>query len=340
MPSPDEITITGQGVKESITFDHAIVATGVRPQKLFDLPADIALTGESIFELEKLPASILIVGGGYIGCEFASALSRFGVSVTVVELMDRLLPMEDGDVSTTLTREFKKQKIAIYTGKAIESIQESGAGVSAKLVDGKEITAEKALISIGRDFDTSALCLDKAGVATGKRGEVMTDEKMKTSSSKIFAVGDVAGKGALAYTAYREGTFVADFIAGRADSMSETVVPNIVFTIPEIGSVGVTEEEATGEVRVGKFQFRALARAHTTGEIAGFVKVIADKESGLILGAHIIGARATDIIHIASVAISQKMTAKAFGDLLFGHPTFSEGMLEAVHDLHNLSIHK
>ena len=338
--SPDEITVTGQGATNSITFDHAIIATGVRPLKLFDLPDDLALTGETIFQLDKLPASILIVGGGYIGCEFASALTRLGVSVIVVELLDRLLPMEDGEISSTLTREFKKQKIAIYTGTAIDSLKKGGDGVLAKLADGRELTAEKTLVSIGRSFDTSMLNLEEAGVVTGKRGEVLTDEKMRTSSSKIFAVGDIAGKGALAYTAYREGVFVADFLAGRSDSMSETVVPNIVFTIPEIGTVGVTEEEATGDISVGKFQFRALARAHTTGEIAGFVKVIADKKSDLILGVHIIGARATDIVHTASLAISQKMTAKAFGDVLFGHPTFAEALSEAAHDVYGYSIHK
>lgn len=338
--SQEEIAVKTEGGVENIKFDHAVIAIGVRPAKLFDLPDELALTNETIFQLESLPESILIIGGGYIGCEFASALSRFGVAVTVVELMDRLLPMEDNEVSATLTREFKKQKIAIHTGISVVKMEADGDSVVAKLADGTELSAEKTLVSIGRIFDTSSLGLDKAAVVTGEKGEIVTDDQMRTANQKIFAIGDIAGKNALAYTAYKEGAFVADHIAGKSDALNKTVVPNVVFTIPEIGSVGITTEDADDDVLVGKFHFRALARAHTTGEIAGFVKVLADKKSDILLGVHIIGPRATDLIHIASLAVSQNMTAKAFGELLFGHPTFAESMLEAVYDAHGLSLHQ
>lgn len=323
-----------------VGFGKAVIATGTQPSNLFGAGPDPVLDSSSIFEMETLPASIIIVGAGAIGCEFASALSRFGVKVTILELMPRCLPIEDAEISSTLAREFKKRKIQVETGVRIVKLERSGDGVTATLEDGRTFTADKALVSTGRRFPTQSLGLDTADVKTGPRGEIITDGLMRTSAPNIFAVGDVAGKYLLAYTAYAEGRHVADVIAEKTIEPLCMTVPGAVFTIPEIGSVGVTEDKAPAGFKKGVFHFRSLARAHAAGEIAGFAKVIADGTTDKLLGVHIIGPRATDMIHIASVAMSAGMTARDFGRLVFCHPTFAEAIVEAVHDVHGESIHK
>lgn len=334
---PSTAVVDGAG---EMAFTNAVIATGTRPASLFGAGPDPILDSSSIFQMETLPSSIIIVGAGAIGCEFASALSRFGVKVTVLELLPRILPMEDGEVSATLAREFKKRKIQVETGARIVKLERSGAGVTAALEDGRTFTADKALVSTGRRFPTGSLGLENAGVKTGSRGEIVTDGLMRTSAPNIYAVGDVAGKYLLAYTAYAEGRRSADAIAGKTAEPLSMTVPSAVFTIPEIGSVGVTEEKAPAGFKKGVFQFRSLARAHSAGEIAGFVKIIADGGTDKLIGVHIIGPRATDMIHTASVAVSAGMTARDFGRLVFCHPTFAEAMVEAVHDVHGESIHK
>lgn len=335
--SPSTAVVDGG---REIAFANAVIATGTQPSPLFGAGPDPILDSSSIFQMETLASSIIIVGAGAIGCEFASALSRFGVRVTILELLPRILPVEDAEISSTLAREFKKRKIAVDTGVRIVKLERAGDGVTATLEDGRTFTADKALVSTGRRFPTESLGLDNAGVKTGPRGEVVTDGLMRTSAPNVFAVGDVAGKYLLAYTAYAEGRHVADVIAGKTDKELCMTVPSAVFTIPEIGSVGVTEEKAPAGFKKGIFHFRSLARAHAAGEIAGFVKVIADGTTDKLLGVHIIGPRATDMIHTASVAISAGMTTRDFGQLLFCHPTFAEAMVEAVHDVHGESLHK
>lgn len=338
--SPATAAVDGADGPMEISFGKAVIATGTQPLNFFGAGPDPVLDSSSIFEMETLPASIIIVGAGAIGCEFASALSRFGVKVAILELMPRILPVEDAEISSTLAREFKKRKIAVETGVRIVKLERSGDGVIATLEDGRTFTADKALVSTGRRFPTDSLALDYAGVKTGPRGEIVTDGLMRTSAPNIFAVGDVAGKYLLAYTAYAEGRHVADVIAGKTAEPLSMTVPSAVFTTPEIGSVGVTEDKAPDGIKKGVFHFRSLARAHAAGEIAGLAKVIADGTTDKLLGVHIIGPRATDMIHIASVAISAGMTARDFGRLVFCHPTFSEAIVEAVHDVHGESLHK
>ncbi|MBI4667278.1 MAG: dihydrolipoyl dehydrogenase [Nitrospinae bacterium] len=338
--APGEISVETAEGPRALGYRYAVIATGSAPARLFNLSENAALTSDTIFNLSAPPKSLLIVGGGAIGCEFAGAMSRFGVEVTVVELLPRLLPTEDFEVSATLEREFKKRKIKVVTGTRIEEIAEADGGVTATLAGGVRLSAEKVLISVGRRFVTEGLGLENVGVTLGARGEIDTDGQMRTSARNIFAVGDVAGKHLLAYTAYAEGRRVAEIIGGVDSPASNTPVPNTIFTIPEIGSVGVTEGSAPEGYVKGTFMFRALARAHAAGEIAGFVKVVSDGASGRILGVHIIGPRATDLIHIAAVAMAAQMTVKQLGEVIFSHPTFSEALLEAVHDTHGASIHK
>lgn len=338
--APNTITVEkGDSLKE-INFKHGVIATGSRPSRLFDLDPPLLLDSSSVFNLDDAPGSIIIVGAGAIGSEFASVFTRFGTEVTLIELEPQILPTEDGQIASTLERELKKAKVKIITGAQIESLEPNGKGVIARLKDGREFLADMALSCVGRNYVTDNLGLRLAGVNVGDRKEVVTDKKMRTSAPNIFAVGDVAGKNMLAYTAYKEGELVAEIISGKDIEPKEMVIPNAIFTIPEIGSVGLTQENAPASARIGSFMFRALARAHGSGEIAGFVKVIADADTDRLLGVHIIGPRATDLIHTASVAISQKMTAAGLGDLLFAHPTFSEAISEAAQDVHKKSLHK
>ncbi len=339
--SPNQINVAGPDGVVELTFDNAIIATGSRSVRLFDVDSPHIITSESLFTLNSLPKSLLIVGAGAIGCELAGFMVRMGVGVTMVEMMPGILPMEDHDISATMEREFKKLKVKIIKGARITAFDPAAKDISATLDNGDTITADKMLVSVGREYATDGLGLESAGVEVNGKGAIMTDENMKTSVSGIYAVGDVAGRNMLAYTAYREGAFAADRCAGRKDvELEETAVPSVVFTIPEIGSVGLTEEKAPDNARVGIFMFRGLARAHATGEITGFVKIIADHDSDRLLGAHIIGPRATDMIHILSIALSTGMTARQVGSLLFAHPTFAEAIVEAVHDIHGESLHK
>ncbi len=338
--SQNRISVVNGSKEIFVNFKHAIIATGTAPAKLFDLPAEVAVTSKSVFELERAPDSLLIVGAGAIGCEFAGVFARLGVKVTMLELMPRILPTEDGEISALMEREFKKLKIKVVTGARIESMTANGGGVTATLDNGETYTADKTLVSIGRSFPTGSLGLDSAGVKVGEKGEIQTDDYMRTTAPGIYAVGDVAGKSLLAYTACRESAMAVDTIVSKPVSLEKPVVPSAIFTIPEIASVGLTQEQAPASAKVGTFMFRALARAHSTGEINGIVKVIADADSDLLLGAHIIGPRATDMIPIATLALTMKMTAKQLGALLFAHPTFAEAILEAVDDIHGQALHK
>lgn len=335
--SPNTIAVDGVG---EIGFKNALIATGSEPIRIFDLDPGVLLDNTNFFDLQSAPKSLLIIGAGAIGCEMAGVFSRLGAAVTLVEMTPSILPMEDSEVADTLAREFRKRKINVITGVKVESLVKTDDGAVATLSNGTTITAEKVLVSAGRRFATSSLGLEKAGVKTGARGEILTDGHCRTSAQNIFAAGDVAGKYLLAYTAGSEGIKVAETIAGKNHALVEHIVPSVVFTIPEIGSVGVTERAAPECYKKGAFLFRALARAHAAGEIAGFVKIIADGATDKILGVHIIGPRATDMIHVASVAIAAGMTAERFGSLMFAHPTFAEALMEAAHDVHGASVHK
>ncbi|MDH5636925.1 MAG: dihydrolipoyl dehydrogenase [Nitrospinota bacterium] len=334
--APDRITAAGR----EIAFKHALIATGTAPARLFGLSADQALDTNSIFDMDEPPASMIIIGAGVVGCEFACVFARLGVRVTMLEMMPSILPRMDGEVARLMERELKKLKVEVITGANIKGVEAKPTEATAVLENGAEVVAEKVFLSVGRSFPTGALGLEKAGVKTRENGSVETDPDYRTSSPNIFAVGDVAGRFLLAYTAYREGAFVADLIAGKSPDRNFGPVPMSIFTIPEIGAVGVTQEDAPPGAKVGSFMFRGLARAHATGEIAGFVKIIADGETDLVLGAHMIGPRSTDMIHIAAVAMKAGMTARQLGETLFAHPTLAEAVLEAAHDVHGQALHK
>ena len=337
-----ERTITIDGDEPTtISFGSAIIATGSRPMKLFDLGPEKTLYSSSIFDMERLPKSMLILGAGPIGCELSGVMARLGVEITMIELMPRILPLEDHEISSQMEREFKKLKVKIVKDVKVDSVIETSIGITAITNGGQRLSAEKILISAGREPNTDNIGLSELGIKLGSNGELMVDGDLRIKGvNNIFAVGDVAGQNMLAYTASHEGVRVADAICGKVIPIDMPPIPSVVFTIPEIGSVGKNEEQAPDNAKVGRFLFRGLSRAHCTDEITGFVKVIADGNTDRIIGMHIIGPRATEMIHIGTVALAAKITATNFGSMLFAHPTLGECIWEAANDVNGRSLHK
>ncbi|MBF0518872.1 MAG: dihydrolipoyl dehydrogenase [Nitrospirae bacterium] len=337
------ISLKGGG-EESFTADKFIVATGSRPAEIPIFPFDgkHILNSTDALEISSIPASMIIVGAGVMGCEFACIYQEFGTEVTMVELMPRALTTEDPEISQTIERELKKKKIKLITQVKVEKVSVEANGVKVSLSNGKDLLAEKLLVTIGRAFNTQGMGLDKVSVETGKRAEIKVNRYMETSNPDIYAIGDVTGGMLLAHTASKEGVVAANNIMGHSEEMDYTVVPGGIFTHPEIGSVGLREhqlEERGLKYRVGRFQYRALGKAHAMGEISGLFKVISDEDAKRILGVHIIGQNASDIVHEAAVAMKNGLTVQDLAETIHAHPTLSEGLMEAAEDVLGHAIH-
>ena len=337
--------IRAEGGKDRIQAERIIVATGSKPS---DIPG-VTIDGEKVLssnealELKEVPRSLLIIGAGAIGCEFASIFHGLGSEVNVVELLPRAVPMEDKEISQTLERELKKQKIKLHTNASVESVESEDEGnMVAYLSNGRRITAEKILVSVGRTFNVQDIGLEAVNIEQGRRGEIVVSEKMETNVQGIYAIGDVVGGMMLAHVASREGIVAVENALGGNEKIDYSAVPACIFSRPEIASVGLKEEEAKEKghnVKVGRFFMRGLGMAHALGELSGFVKVIADADTDRILGAHMIGAHVTEMIHQAVLAIETGVTANEWARMIHAHPTMSEALQEAVHDLHGAAIH-
>ncbi len=339
-----EVTVVDESGKETkLKTDNIIIGTGSRSMAIPAFPFDgkRILNSDHLLEIDNLPESILIVGAGVIGCEWAFMLALLDVKVTVVEMMEHALPFEDVDTSKLIGRELKKRKVILHTKTKVESIIPGPDGIKAKLSGGKEIEANQVLVSVGRAFNTEDLGLEEVGVNLNKNGSIKTGSDMRTNISNIFAIGDVRGEILLAYTAVHDGTVAVDNALGGKVKKNYTGVPSVIFTHPEVGSVGLTEAKAKEkhDIAIGKFPLRALGKAHAENEIAGEVKIIGDKKTDKILGVHAVGVHATEIIHTAALAINQGLTVTKLGNLIFGHPVISESIMEAAHDLHGMSVH-
>ncbi len=332
------------GSTSSIKADNIIIATGSSPAQIPTFPVDgkIILTSDHALALKKIPQSIAIIGAGVIGCEWAFIFHELGAEVTLIEMLPRALATEDTDVSALIAKELKKKKIKLMTEISVLEVAIKKDQIIVMLPNDKEVVAEKLLVSIGRAFNTSGLGLETVGVKTGKRGEILVDEQMRTNRPGIYAVGDVTGGILLAHTASTEGTVAARNICGDKASMDYSCVPAAIFTSPEIASVGIRDFEAEEQgidVRTGTFQYRALGKAHAIGEIAGFFKVIAARKTDKVLGVHIVGANASVIIHEAALAIRNGLTSRDIAATIHAHPTLSEGLFEAAEDVHDNAIH-
>ncbi len=328
-----------------VTAGKIIIATGSRPAQFPAFPSDgkHILTSDDAMRLKNLPKSFLIIGAGIIGCEFAFLLRTLGCEITMVEMLHRALATEDEDISKILERELKKEKIKLIVNERIEKVDVRGGGVVARLKGGDEIKAEKALVSIGRAFNTDEIGLEAVGVSLAKNKSIAADSKMETNVPGIYAAGDVAGGKLLAHKGSAEGIVAVSNALGVEKEMNYLAVPAGIFTHPEVGSVGLTEAQAReGDrpVKVGRFLYRAIGKPHATGELVGEVKIVADERTGEILGAHIIGESAADLIHEATLAMRWELTVEELAETIHVHPTVSEALMEAAHAVQGMSLHQ
>lgn len=341
------------GAQREIHADALVIATGSSWPNLPRFPIDgrQIVTSQQMLDLTQVPASLAILGGGVEGCEFAALYSGLGTEVTILELMPRLLPLEDEEISSTIERELKKRGVTVMTGTTVEKAARSSESLVLSLKDGTTITTEKLLVSVGRGFNSQGIGLEQVGVALGRRGEVLVDEFMQTNIPGIYAIGDVTGKAMLAHVASTQGLVAVENILGHQRAIDYTVIPAGIFTLPEIGRVGLTEQQARARaeengkdpnqaVKVGRFRYGALGKAQATGEPTGFYKVVADAETDRILGMHILGAHAADLIHEPALAMQVGATATQVAHLIHAHPTLAEGVMEAMEDLDGAAIHQ
>jgi dihydrolipoamide dehydrogenase len=348
------VTVTSaDGMGRDIQADAIVIATGSSWPNLPQFPIDgqQLLTSQHLLDLDRIPASLLIIGGGVEGCEFAALYSGLGAEVTIVELMARVLPLEDDDISSTMERELKKRGVTVLTGTTVEKLERSPTAITAHLKDGTQVSAEKLLVSVGRGLNSGGIGLEQVGVQTGQRGEILVNERMETTVAGIYAIGDVVGKAMLAHVASAQGKVAVENIMGHEETFRDDVVPAGIFTLPEIGRVGVTEQQARELVqaagqnpdvalKVGRFRYAGLGKAQATGETTGFFKVIAEPSSGRILGVHIVGAHAADLVHEAAMAMQVGATVTQMAEMIHAHPTLSEGLMEAAEDVEGKAIHQ
>ncbi|MFZ3065186.1 MAG: dihydrolipoyl dehydrogenase [Nitrospirota bacterium] len=333
------------GSSRTAEGDNIIIATGSRPARisLFSFDGKDIITSDEALNITEIPKSILIVGAGVIGCEFAFILKELGAEVTIVEMLSHAVATEDEEISEILERELKKRKIKLILNTKIEKIERGSDGsLTAFLSDGKQIKTEKVLVSIGRALNTENIGLEELGIKKGKKGEIEVNSRMETNIKGIYAIGDVVGGIMLAHVASTEGIVAAENIMGHSREMDYNIVPAGIFTMPEIGSVGLREKQANEkgiDIKIGRFQFRGLGKAHAMGEIAGMAKIIADAKTDKVLGLHIIGAHAADLVHEGAVAMKLGAKAKDIAATIHAHPTLSEAIMEASEDLHKMAIH-
>ncbi|HUF05709.1 MAG TPA: dihydrolipoyl dehydrogenase [Aridibacter sp.] len=348
--APGKVEVSYEdGKKETVESKNIIVATGsvVRPIPGFETDGKQVVNSDHVLELEKVPKSLIVMGSGAVGVEFASVYARFGSEVTVVELLDRIVPLEDADVSKQLERSFKKQGITCLTGVKLDtmkklknSVKVSGKGPKDEKV---ELEAEMLLVAVGRMPYLENLGLDDTKVKVNDRGVVEVNEFCETAEPGIFAIGDVIDTAWLAHLASKEGIMVVERLAGKkVEPINMNLVPNCTYCDPEVASVGMNEQKAKDagyDVKVGKFPFSASGKARIIGETDGFVKIVAEKKYDEVLGVHIIGPHATELLAEACVAMQLETTADELGRTIHAHPTVSETIMEAAEGVHDLTIH-
>ncbi|SNS99871.1 dihydrolipoamide dehydrogenase [Anaerovirgula multivorans] len=330
------------GSKEIIEADKIILATGSVPivPPIFPYDGVKIITSDEALFLKEVPKSMIIVGGGVIGCEFGQFFSKIGTKVTIVEMAEQLLPLEDKDVAKQLERSFKKDKIKMMTGQKINKCELNNDKVIAYLEGDKTLEADIMLVSVGRKPYLDNLGLDQVAVNLEK-GKVVVNQKMETNIEGIYAIGDIVDTPFLAHVASKEGIVAAENALGKDKKVSYRAVPRCIYTAPEVAAVGITEKEAEAKgmvYHVGKFDFRGLGKAQAIGHFQGFIKVLADNDDKII-GASIVGPHATDLLAELSLAVELGLTAEQVGDVIHPHPTLSEGIMEALHDVHKACIH-
>jgi dihydrolipoamide dehydrogenase len=345
--APDRVEVKdADGKTTTYNAKNVLIATGSVPREIPVAKTDgeRILNSDHILEIGRVPKSMVVLGAGAVGTEFTSMFTSFGTAVTLVEMLDRLLPMEDAEVSKELLRSFRKRKITTWTGTKLTGAEVIEGGVRCSFEGKDDVEAEVLLVAVGRAPFTDGLGLANVGLELD-RGYLDTDEWMRTSVPSIYAIGDVVKATPwLAHKASAEGILAVEHMAGYegARPLDYSKVPSVVYTDPEVGSVGLTEaqaKEAGYDVQVGKFPFTASGKAAIEGKTAGFVKVVRDKKYDEVLGVHIIGPHATDLIAEASVAVSVEATVEELFRAVHAHPTLAEAVAEAAHASHGAAIH-
>ncbi|MFC1654921.1 dihydrolipoyl dehydrogenase [Myxococcota bacterium] len=321
-----------------------LLATGSIPGQLAVLPlqAGRVVTSDELLQLEKLPKRLVIIGGGVIGCEFASIYRDFGVEVTVIELLDRLLPTLDKSLSSVMARSFKKKGIQVLTGIAAEGVDAGGTEVVVKLPGGKNVSCDLVLVAVGRKAATEGMGFKETGI-TREKGCVVTDDHMQTSVKGVYAIGDAVGKTWLAHTAMAEAEVAAACALGQERRMRYDAVPSVVYTDPELACVGLLPGEAKErgiEIDKGRFYYGALGKALCDGTTDGHLEIIAEKGGGKVLGGWVAGEHAGTLISEITLAVGQGMMVADFAESIRAHPTLPEMITEATLDSRGLAIHK
>lgn len=334
---------SADGSSKEIKGKNIIIATGSTSTVPGFIPKHERIVESRAFlELEKLPGSLLVLGGGYIGCELACMAASLGVKVTIVELLADVLMLLDKDVRQVVKKHMKDELgMNILTGNAMENIAATDKGVTAT-AGSEKLKADMLLVSIGRSPVTDGLNVEAAGVFKNERGYIPVDELSRTNVPNIYCIGDVTGRVQLAHAATSQAIYAVEHAVKGEEKIEEVVIPGVIFTSPEVALVGLTELEAQKlgiATHVGKFAFRGLGKAMASIEMDGFVKIIADKETDRIIGAQCAGPHATDLISEMVIAVREELTAEELGNTVHAHPTFAEVWMEAAHALHKACIH-
>lgn len=326
---------------EVLDSKYIIIATGSKPSSLpfITLDKERVITSTEALKLKEIPKHLVVIGGGVIGLELGSVYKRLGSEVTVVEFMDKIIPTMDGALSKELNKVLIKQGMKFMLSTAVQAVERNGdtVKVTAKDKKGEEVVVEGdyVLVSVGRKPYTDGLSLEKAGVDLDERGRVKTNEHLQTNVSNIYAIGDVVAGAMLAHKASEEGVLVAEQLAGQKPHINYNLIPGVVYTWPEVAAVGKTEEQLKAEgvaIKVGNFPMRALGRSRASGDVDGFIKIIADEKTDEVLGVHMIGARAADMIAAAVTAMEFRASAEDIARMSHAHPTFAEAIKEAALD--------
>lgn len=339
------ICIETEAGRKELEGEKIIIASGSKPILLPFLDSNHAavLTSEQALELKEVPESLLIIGAGVIGCEFASIFNPLGTKITMIEMMEQILPTEDKRVAQTMERIFKKKGINIFTSTKLEEITEYREdGITARLDRGEKIEAEKILICVGRSPRINDMGLEELSLKISQKGTIVVNKKMETTQQGIYAIGDVVGGYLLAHVASEEGIIAAENATKLTSEIDYTSVPSCIFTSPEIGTVGLTPDEAEEEeieVTIARFPFTACGKAHVMGETDGFVQLIVRESDHKILGGQIVGSHAADLVHEIALAIRWGLTAEQLSSTIHAHPTLSEAIMEAARKAEKKPIH-
>jgi len=346
--STNEISIVAEGKEKKIQTDKTIISTGSEPLSVpgMEFDEEKILSSTGALSLSKLPKKMVVVGGGYIGLEMGSVWSRLGTQVEVIEFLDHITPGMDREVSREFEKILKKQGIKFQLNTKVEKITKSKNFVSIDIVDKekkkKKIEADVVLISVGRKPHTKGLDLENVGVQTDEKGRVKVNKNFETNVKNIYAIGDVIEGPMLAHKAEEEGIAVAELIAGQSGHVNYDIIPGVIYTSPEVASIGKTEEQLKvnkNNYKVGKFPFMANSRAKAIDETEGFVKILADSLTDKVLGVHIIGPHAGEMIAEMAIAMEFGASSEDIARTCHAHPTFSEAIKEAALSVEKRQIH-